>query len=238
MANISLKEEQSQLSPRQFFFRGLICSLPLAVSVMAYGTVFGVLAFQSGLTPWQVLGMSALVFAGSSQFAVLPLLGGTLGPILLTTYVINLRHYLMAGSLLPYWSRLAPHWRGLLAFFLNDETYALTISQYRQGRGHPLFYAGSAALIYVAWVSSTVAGAFLGRGMAGGMEQWGLDFVFPAAFIGILVPQIRNRVELIVVLLAGAVSLALTFFVAGNWNIVVAGVAASYLGLFLIRGGE
>jgi predicted branched-subunit amino acid permease len=78
--------------------------VPVAISIAAYGVVWGVLAGQAGLTPWEVLLMSGLVFAGASQFVALdswtpgslPILG-----IIVTTAIVNLRMLLMTATLRP-----------------------------------------------------------------------------------------------------------------------------------------
>ena len=80
---------------------GLVASLALVPSVFVYGTVFGGLAVQAGLRSLEVLGMSLLVFAGAAQFVAVPMIAAGVSPlaIVLTTYIVNMRHYLMAATL-------------------------------------------------------------------------------------------------------------------------------------------
>src|SRR5262245_16843856 len=80
----------------------------IALSVFSYGLVFGVLAREAGLSVLQSLLMSGLVFAGAAQFVVLGLWTPPLpiGPIVLTTFVVNLRHLLMGAALSPWFLRL------------------------------------------------------------------------------------------------------------------------------------
>lgn len=76
---------------------------PLSLFVVAFGLAFGVAAIQHGLSSWETLLMSSLVFAGTAQFAALELWGPTipLTALIATTFAINARHLLMGASLLP-----------------------------------------------------------------------------------------------------------------------------------------
>lgn len=79
--------------------------------------IFGGLAIAAGLSPWQTLGMSLLVFAGSAQFIAVSLIGAGAGlaVVLLTTLVVNLRHALYSASLQPFVRHLPGRWRLALA---------------------------------------------------------------------------------------------------------------------------
>ena len=79
-------------------------TLPLILGAIPFGIIYGTLASAAGLTVWQALGMSLLVFAGSAQFIAVSLLGGgaSLAVLLLTTFVVNLRHALYSATLQPF----------------------------------------------------------------------------------------------------------------------------------------
>src|SRR5262245_13673852 len=83
-------------------------SLPILVGAAPFGLIFGTLAAPSGLSAGGALAMSLLVFAGSSQFIALTLLanGTGLAVLLLTTFIVNLRHALYSATLLPYVAHL------------------------------------------------------------------------------------------------------------------------------------
>src|SRR4029077_13325007 len=110
---------------------GIVASLALVPSVFVYGTVFGGLAVQAGLRPLEVLGMSVLVFAGASQFVAGAMLAGG-GPalaIVVTTYVINMLHYLMAATLAPSFRAFPRGWLALVAHFVHDEAFAVAVAR-------------------------------------------------------------------------------------------------------------
>src|SRR5690242_2303149 len=108
---------------RTGILRGVRQTLPLAVSALVVGGVFGVLARQAGLSLPESSLMSALVFAGASQFVALGLWTGPLPvvTIVLTTLIVNLRHLLLGAALRPHFSRLSPLKTYGSAFFLVDE---------------------------------------------------------------------------------------------------------------------
>jgi len=78
--------------------------VPVAISIASYGVVWGVLAGQAGLSPLEVLLMSGIVYAGSSQFVAIDMwspVGLPMVSIVVATAVINLRMLLMTATLRP-----------------------------------------------------------------------------------------------------------------------------------------
>ncbi|MCS6825604.1 MAG: AzlC family ABC transporter permease, partial [Caldilinea sp.] len=86
----------AESSRRTEFWRGVRATFPLVVGAIPFGIIFGALAVNSGLSATAAAAMSAFVFAGSSQFIAAGLVGGGAGVLLIvmTTFVVNLRHAL------------------------------------------------------------------------------------------------------------------------------------------------
>jgi 4-azaleucine resistance transporter AzlC len=203
-------------------------------SVLAYGAVWGGLARQHGLSVGEAMAMCLLVSAGTAQFVALPMLSGGAPAWLLvvTTYIVNLRHYLMAASLAPYFAGLS-RWRlALLAHGISDEAYALTQARFAGGPAHPAYFVGVALALYLAFYSGSLAGAVLGSRIPD-PRRFGLDFVFPAVFIAILAPVLRARWQWGVAAAAGVIALAVAAWLGGTWHIAIAGLGASTLGVWL-----
>ena len=217
------------------FWRGFLASLPLAPGVIAFGLFYGVVARQVGFTPWEALAMSLIVHAGSAQFTALGI-WHTAGfvPIVLTTLVINLRHLLMGASVAPYLRSLPRRWQALLALWMSDESYALAIAAYRQGTGSRHYFLGANVGIYLVWPLSGLVGALLG-GAIPDPARYGLDLVFPLAFLGLLTAFLEDRADLVVAVVAAALSLVGTLLLPGPWTMIVAGLLGSGLGLLLRR---
>ena len=97
-------------------------TFPLIVGAIPFGLIFGTLAISSGLSFAATMAMSAIVFAGSAQFIAVGLvMAGTGWPIIvLTTFVVNLRHALYSATLAPYIKKLPQRWQIPMAFWLTD----------------------------------------------------------------------------------------------------------------------
>jgi predicted branched-subunit amino acid permease len=200
--------------------------------------LYGILARQVGLTPWEAWAMSAIVHAGSAQFAALGMWeAGGAAPIILTTFVINLRHLLMGASVAPHLRGLSPLWKALLALWMSDESYALTIAEYQRGRGTHWYFLGANLGIYLVWPTSGLLGALLGAAIPE-PSRYGLDLVFPLAFLGLLTSFLEDRIAVAVALASGGFALLATFLLPGNWHVILAGLLGSGLGLLLERGQQ
>ena len=212
---------------------GLVGSLALVPSVFVYGTVFGGLAVQAGLTAAQVLGMSLLVFAGASQFVAVPMLaaGAPALAIVVTTYVVNMRHYLMAATLAPSFRGFRRGWLALIAHFINDESFAVTVARSRPPDA--CVYLGSAAAICGAFVAGVAVGVALG-GLVERPERYGLDFAFPAVFLSLVAVQLRRSSDWLVAIAAAVLAVMLALVLPGNWHIVVAGLVVSVVAAVLL----
>jgi 4-azaleucine resistance transporter AzlC len=204
----------------------------MLVGAAPFGVIFGALAIASGLPVWLTLGMSALVFGGSSQFVAISLIGsGTALPVIwLTTFVVNLRHALYSASLLPYARELPARWRWALAFWLTDETFAVVENQLRQHvdvKDGAWYWLGSSLAMYVNWQVWTLVGVLLGQSVPV-LATLGLDFAMVATFAAIVALQLHARPVLVASLVAGAVALLARGlpYKMGLMLAAVAGVAA------------
>ena len=205
---------------------GFVASLALVPSVFVYGTVFGGLAVQAGLRPVEVWAMTVLVFAGASQFVAVPMIAAGAAPlaVIVTTYVVNMRHYLMAATLAPSFRDFPRGWLALVAHWINDESFAVTVALRRPP--DPWVYIGSAAAIAGAFLGGVPIGTELG-GLVERPERWGLDFAFPAVFLAIVAVQLRRRTDWLVAAVAAALAVSISLVLSGSWHIVIAGIVVS-----------
>lgn len=205
---------------------GLVASVALVPSVFVYGTVFGGLAVQAGLRSIEVWGMSLLVFAGASQFVAVPMIAAGASPvaIVLTTYVVNMRHYLMAATLAPSLHAFPRGWLAVVAHVLNDESFAVAVA--RRNPPDPWVYIGSAVAVSGAFLSGVVVGTQLG-GLVSDPARWGLDFAFPAVFLALVAVQSRSRADWLIALAGAGLAVAIALVLPGTWHIVVTGVVVS-----------
>jgi 4-azaleucine resistance transporter AzlC len=215
------------------FKRGILATVPLAPGVVAFGLLYGMMARQVGFSPGEAWAMSLIVHAGSAQFTALGMweASGAI-PIISTTLVVNLRHLLMGASVAPYLRGLSPHWKAILALWMCDESYALTIAEYERGQGNHWYFLGTNVGLYLTWSPSGLLGALLGATIPD-PSRYGLDLVFPLAFLGLLASFLQDRTSVAVALTAGGLALVGAFLLPGKWYVIVAGLLGSGLGLAL-----
>ena len=208
-------------------------SLPLAPGIAAFGLLYGVMARRVGFMPWQALAMSLLVHAGSAQFVAVGMWGVASGfSIIATTLVINLRHLLMGASLAPYLRSVSRRWKAFLALWLTDESFAVAVAAYQQGQGSHTYLFGANLGVYLVWPASGLVGALLGSAIPD-PSRYGLDMIFPLAFLGLLSGFVRDRLGLLVAVLAGGFALLFATTLGGNWHVLLAGLLGSAVGLGL-----
>lgn len=220
---------------------GVTKTLPLLLGIIPFGLAYGILATQAGLTVVETMAMSLIVFAGASQFMAVGMFAAAADPftIIVSTWLINLRHLVMGLSLSPYLAQVGPWWQRMLAFGMADEVYLTTITHYREEQaevgadhGSPHFMLGSALLLYVGWAATSLAGALVGRSISDPLA-WGLDFAMPATFLTMLLPLIATRRTLAVVVVSAVTATATYVLIPGKWYIIVAVVAATTVGVLL-----
>ena len=174
--------------------------------------IYGAVAATSGLSPQAVMAMSALVFAGSAQFIAVGLIAAhtPVAVIVLTTFVVNLRHLLYSATLLPHLKHLPQAWRIPLAFWLTDETFAVTVHRYGRpdaaGTKH-WYQFGSSLAMYLNWQLWCLIGLVLGNRIPDA-SGWGLDVAMPITFIGMIIPFVKSVPMAACVLTSGAAALA------------------------------
>jgi predicted branched-subunit amino acid permease len=207
----------------------------LGLAVGLYGVAFGAAADAAGLNLWQAVTLSALMFTGASQFALVGVLGAG-GSALAATgsaLLLGTRNTVYGVRLVPL---LRP--RGVLrrlgmAHWVIDETTAMSLAAPDRALGRLAFLATGAS-IYLTWNLMTVVGA-LGAAGLGGSSRAALDAVVPAAFLALLWPRLRKTfpgaaTQRRVAVGGAVVALALTPFVPAGVQVVAAVVAVALAG--------
>jgi len=209
--------------------RGVIRdALGIAVATGAYALSFGAIATTSGLSVLQTMALSALMFTGASQFALVGVIGsgGSVWAGAATAALLGSRNAL-------YGVRLSPllKVRGLRRFaaahFVIDETTAMAIARDTEREGRLAFWATGVAL-FTLWNLGTVIGALATHALPD-PKVFGLDAAPPAAFLALLAPRLRAREPMAIALAAGVVALiCLPFVPAGIPLLIVALLVAAF----------
>jgi 4-azaleucine resistance transporter AzlC len=217
------------------FRHGFRAMMPLWLGVVPFGLAYAVIARSGGLSLVQTQALSLFVFAGAAQVSAVGLFARGAGglEIVLTTFLLNVRHVLYGVSL-GRRIEMTRRERLIAAFFLTDEAYGVAIA--REARSYA-FLLGAELSLFVTWNMATFAGALLG-GVIPDPERLGVDFVFPVAFLALLVPLLRRRADVIVAVSAGLLAWLLAKELPGGLPVLGAGVAGALLGAVLTRRDE
>jgi 4-azaleucine resistance transporter AzlC len=223
---------------RRQIWKGFAESVPVMVSVLAFGLVYGVLAVQSGLTVLEASLSCVIVLAGMSQFASLPLFAAGVSPLAIigTTFIINMRHMIMGASIARRFTEHGLFGKAAASYFLIDESFAMATAYAEKGGKGSIrdYMIGSGIAVFMSWNLGTLVGALFGN-ILGDPKEFGLDFAAAAAFIGLLVPQIKGKGDIFVLLIAAVLSVGSYLVFTGSWYILITGIAASLAGALVTR---
>jgi 4-azaleucine resistance transporter AzlC len=215
--------------------RLLVDSAGLAVGVGAFGFIYGLSAHSVGLSPIEAAAMSSLVFAGASQFAALGYMAGGLGlgSIVILTALLNARHIVYSATLAPWLADRQPWKRALMAHFLTDEAFALSLAHFRRlGRAdEPGYWWAAVGAIFLPWNLATIAGALAG-GAIPDPSRAGLDVLFPAAMAGIAVTLVVDWRTLGALLIGAPSAVAISLI----WDPAIGVIAGALVGALAAFG--
>ncbi|ASY62239.1 Branched-chain amino acid transport protein azlC [Sinorhizobium sojae CCBAU 05684] len=219
------------------FVGGMRAMAPLTTAVVPIGLVFGAVAAAKGLSSLEAAMMSALVFAGGSQFVAMDIWmhPASWSALAFSALLVNIRHVLMGASIgmrMPAFSGPA---KCAAVLLLADEIWAMAELRAGQTRLTPAWYAGLAIPFYCVWVLTSLAGSLVGA-FLGDPKAIGLDFAFPAVFTVLVMSFWKGR-ETGAVLAASAAAAVLVYqLLPGVWYIA-AGAAAGVVAT-LTRGRQ
>jgi predicted branched-subunit amino acid permease len=204
---------------------------PIAFAAAAFGVSFGILAREAEMGVVAPLVFSATTFAGSAQFAVASVLesGGAVATAIAAAVLLNLRYLAVGISVAPALRGSAPR-RLAESQLAVDESWAVSQQGGRVNRNR---LVGAGLVLFVAWVGGTAAGV-LGGSALGDPADYGLDAMFPALFLALLVGQIDGPRTRTAALAGALIALALTPLLPPGAPIVFA-VAGAPLALGVRR---
>jgi len=208
---------------------GVRAAAPLAIAVLGFGVSFGVLASSVGMGRLAPIVMSATTFGGSAQFAAVSVLadGGAVATAIVAGVLLNARYGPIGVTVAPWLEG------GMISRFLHaqltvDESWAIAAEG--DGRYNPQVLLAAGLGLFPAWVGGTAIGAAIGDVLPP-PERLGLDAAFPALFLALLAPQLKQRPRAQAAAALGAtIALTLTPFAPAGVPIVAA-AGATLLGL-------
>lgn len=197
-------------------------------AAMAFGAVGEVLHM-----PWPfILGLSLAIYSGALQSAVLGLLS-TRTPFLIVVVIaaaINLRHMLYGPHLEA--AREDWHWwhRWLMSGLLTDELYALGLNHDMPTRN----WVGMGLLLYLSWALGTIIGV-VGTHLVPEVFLVSFGIALPALFLGLLIPQLKDRGALWAGVVAAAIAVLERLLKTPIELIIVPIILGATLGFLVAR---
>lgn len=197
--------------------------------------LFGVVATEAGLSVFETLTFSFAVIAGAAQFTALQLMVEDMPTVIIlaSALAVNLRMAMYSAALTPHLG-VAPLWhRAVAAYFIVDQSYALSVFRYEQNPDWGLkqklaYFWGSVAPVCPFWYVFTLLGALIGETI----PDWlALDFALPITFLALIMPMLRTRAH-VAAALVSVVSALIFAALPYNLGLLVAGV------LGMIAGAE
>lgn len=217
--------------------RGARDGLPLAVSILAYGIGFGLVAAQAGFGVGQAVVTSAAIYSGSAQLAAVNLLQtgeATLWSLFATILVINARYLLFGATLQPWLWQAGPVRAYGSLLLLGDANWLMTMRAIRAGEVDRAYLAGTGLPITLGWLAGTALGA-AAVSVLPRPEALGLDLMLACFAAGMMTAMVKARADLLPVVVGAGTALVVAHLAGPAPAIIAAGLAGAATAALLHR---
>ncbi len=234
-----MEEVQAGYMRSSDFMSGLKAGMSIAIGYFPVAVTFGLLSKSTGLTLAETLSMSLIVYAGAAQYIALNLLSLGIGiaEIILATFILNSRHFLMSASIQARAAK-DPSWKKLIyAFGITDETFS--VASLRSGKITAGFMFGLGGIAYGSWALSTLLGYLFGASLPDVLKE-SMGIALYAMFIALLIPPLSKSRKVLSLALSGA-GLNFLFssfdFLSTGWSLIASALLAS-VGVEWLNGSK
>lgn len=223
--------------------RGFTTGFPIMLGYLPIAITYGVLAKQSGMTLTELTLMSVLVFAGASQFMAANMIAVGAGAfeIIIATFVLNFRHFVMSLSFMNRLRDIGLNWKAPLSLGLTDETFAVSALHPGEAKAEKgaLFYTALILTAYFSWILGSFLGGILGEVIPDKLSQ-SMGIALYAMFIGLLVPSVKKefKVGLIAIIAMLINALCIQLGMSTGWAIVIGTILGGMSGIHLLKEGR
>ena len=213
------------------FQQGLKAGTSIAIGYFPIAVAFGLIAKTTGLTLSETVFMSLFVYAGAAQYMSLSLIEEGIGmtEIVLTTFIVNIRHLLLSTSLNEKVEKDSVFKKAVYAFGITDETFSVaSITKEKLTTG---FLYGLTIIAYASWVISSGIG-YIGGSLMPQFLQDSMSVALYAMFIGLLVPSMKGNRKVVFLALTAAVFntvFTISDIMSSGWAIVASTLASAIL---------
>jgi predicted branched-subunit amino acid permease len=229
------------VSPQQYaaFRSGVATFGKFIFPLFTWGLVTGVAMAKLPLSLTEIIAMSLVVFAGSAQLAVIPVIAGgfPLWTIFLTAAIINIRFVIFSAAIQPHFKQY-PLWaRAMLGYLNGDISQVLFMKRFPEVKSDPTslpFYLGLSVVNFVVWHGSSLIGIYFASFVP---KDWGLSFAGNLALVAVVIPLLDRRSSCLAGLAAAMVALS-TVQVPLRLNLVFSVLAAVVCGVWFDRASS
>lgn len=220
--------------------KGLKMGFPIVIGYAPVAGTFGLICKTSGFSLFETFSFSFFIFAGASQFmgVNLIMLGVSFPSIVLTTFLVNLRHFLMSSAISKRLDKNCERLIPIIAYGITDETFS--ISSLTKGKIKAEYILSLEFITHLAWYGFSVLGYIFGEILPKDLSS-SMGIAIYALFIAMIIPQMKNsKYVTIIVILSGVInSIAkMITFIPKGWSIIIAIVISAFIGSFLLEKEE
>lgn len=221
------------------FLQGIKDCIPTLIGYVSIGLAFGVIATTSNLSILENFLLSTFVYAGSAQFIFcsLYMAGAPISVFIITTFIVNLRHFLMSLTIAPYLTRYSSLRNVGFGSLLTDETFGVAVTKVmKENQLGGRWMDGLNLTAYLTWIASCVIGGIVGKWLPNA-ESWGLDFALVAMFIALLILNLVDvgKSKLIhylkLIVLVGVLMYIFSNFMPGHVAVLLTTIIVATIGV-------
>lgn len=230
--------EQNSYTP-DTFRQGVKDCIPTLLGYISIGVAFGVVGIASGISVLEIFLLSVLVYAGSAQFIFCGLFvaGAPVTAVIVTIFIVNLRHLLMSLTIAPYFTKHSVLRNIGFGTLLTDETFGVSVvTASKEGRLGGKWMDGLNVTAYTTWIAACTIGGVIGQWLPN-PEKWGLDYALVAMFVALLVltlqsiarEKIMHYLKLIAVMVVSMYGML--YFMPGHLAVLLSTVVVATIGV-------
>lgn len=212
---------------------GFNAAIPICLGYLPLGFACGVLAQKAGLSIFEIAGMSLIVFAGSSQFIAVSMIGAnsSIAAIIMATFIVNLRHFLMSSVLAKFLGNKKKSFLFIYSHGVTDESFAINYHKFTEGIWDTQKAMIVNVVAFVCWNLGNIIGGLTGTILP--IRNEIASYTLTAMFIGLLVLNLKNKVFIIVGVVTGVASIYLSLILKNSFYIVITAILGAFLGYFI-----
>lgn len=225
---------------RERFKEALIESMPIVLGYFPIAMAFGLLSKNTSLSLRDTSLLSAIVYAGASQFMALDLISAGVNPpsIVLAIFLLNIRHMMMSASLSVEFKNIPKKFLPLLGGGVTDETFSVV--SFNKDKIDLIYVSTIFLMAYLSWNIGTIAGYFVGEILPESLQA-SLSIGLYAMFAALLFPEVKKSKNTLAIFFISGILYAVLYYsklFASGWDIILAIIIASALGVLIFDHKE